>query len=120
MTFSNGNQAVSSDVASATAHARSEGLRSASINGTATELGRQQVDEALRWLVDALLDGEVEQTIELVNLPEEVQFLGVYFLRCTARAAIAAAGIDQHEFVAATAKTLRRWMLRTDVPVGGN
>jgi hypothetical protein len=68
------------------------------------------VDNAIRWVVDALLEGEIEQTAAFFRLEPSSQIVALQCLRTSARAALTLAELDQVEFVAAVAGSHRRWL----------
>jgi cytochrome c5 len=66
---------------------------------------------ALAWVVDAVLDGDVNTTAQMFALPVEAQFLAMQLLRTAARAAIATSGIDVNEFLSVLCHAWARRMV---------
>jgi hypothetical protein len=72
-------------------------------------------DQALAWLIDATLEGDVNLSLSFFQLKAPVQFLAIQFLRTSTRSALKFSGVDEHEFLAIAASTFREWLVTEGV-----
>ena len=68
------------------------------------------LDASLSWVVDAVLDGEVEASAAFFDLEPQAQLLAVQMLRTALRAALDAARFNRADFISATAEVFRVWL----------
>jgi hypothetical protein len=72
-------------------------------------------DQALAWLIDATLDGDVDLSLSFFQLKAPAQFLAIQFLRTSARSALRCSGVDENDFLAVAAGKFREWMVTEGV-----
>jgi hypothetical protein len=73
------------------------------------------LDAALPWVSDALLNGEVDASLDFFALDPCAQFLAVQALRTVARAALRTGAVDDATLVTATTARIRGWLLPNEL-----
>ena len=75
--------------------------------------------QAVAWVVDAVLDGEVDRTASFFDLPGDAQFLALQVLRTATRSAVVLGPLDGPTFMAGVCGKWNQWILAQPVTSPG-